>query len=477
MESLHKRINHGIEYSLQHPSEEGERYLMCLAATDLGTGHILRDARPENYWYKECALNAAQQYTGELDSCALVDNTTLVNAFELLDPKSTSAHVQASDIFDLATVINTVVFEENLIYLQNEKVTKQKINALFDNLNIVELPWGQEDDFSLMIDNAWGEAERYTPDLFQSSPLDKQFIEHWQKITGLELTTDALLWTGDYRKYFSSIDSDAVEETVNGNFYPSESYFSHLNNYKTERFVTETSVRTVFYTLLSNLTNVSYHSNAYRSKLQRILFESTANFVSSDSLNLLNHINDGFYSDIAKDNLLSAPIQLPFALSAALSGTKTPQDFIDKINELRVLAGPLRERKNELAQAIRDQDQAAVTAINKAIADNAKSLSEHKYNLGNGMVAKKLLSPGGARPIFGALGKLLLHFAVLPKDVKDVLRQRTVRPELWILSDISAQARQATECLPRLYQLLECKGVSVDKKDRQQIREALARFA
>tara|TARA_R110001583_G_scaffold17299_1_gene70103 strand:- start:1606 stop:3039 length:1434 start_codon:yes stop_codon:yes gene_type:complete len=476
MESLHNRINQGVEYFLQNPSEEGEQYLMCLAAIDQGTGHTLRDARPENYWYKEFAVNVAQQYTKELNSCALIDNTTLVNAFKLLDPKITSSHVQASDIFDLATVINAVVFEENLIYLQNKKVTKQKINALFENLNVVELPWGQEDDFSLMVDNTWGEAERFTPDLFQNSPLDKQFLEHWQKITGLELTTDALRWTGDYRKYFSSVDSEAVEALINCSFRSSESYFSYLNDYKTNLFVTESSIRTVFYTLLSNVINVTYHSNAYRSKLQRMLFESTENFVSSDSLNLLSHINEGFYNDIARDNLISAPVQLPFTLSAALSGTNTPQDFINKINELRVLARPFRERKNELAEAIRDQDQAALTAINKAIVDNAKSLSEHKYNLGNGIVAKKLLSPGGARPLFGALGKLLLHFPVLPKDVKDVLRQRTVRPELWILSDISAQARQAIECLPRLYQMLECKGISVDKNDRKQIREALARF-
>lgn len=149
----------------------------------------------------------------------------------------------------------------------------------------------------------------------------------------------------------------------------------------------------------------------------------------------------------------------------------------EKIIYLRELVGPLRARRLEFEQAFRNQDQPMVHALAKAIKEDARLLAKSEFAAGRGLLSKLILSPGGARPAFGALGKLLVSFSKLPSEVREVLRQRCVRPELWAITRLSAQARRTINCLDPLYDLLKQKGFVLDPQKAASSLNVLKRLA
>jgi hypothetical protein len=156
---------------------------------------------------------------------------------------------------------------------------------------------------------------------------------------------------------------------------------------------------------------------------------------------------------------------MPFVLSAALAGARSCAELCANVVKLRKLAEPLRHKRNELTLAWRNKDQAAVNALSHAVTDGARALASIQYFAGHGLVARLVLSPGGARPAFGALGQLLISFSGLPDDVKAVLRHRLVRPELWAVTQLSAQARRVIDCVDPLYELMRPKGLRASRAD------------
>ena len=477
MESLNSRINSEIEYSLKNPSLEARRELACYAALDMSTGHILRDKRLDIEWYINNARSTIDSLFSSNDQRGIVDTTTLVNAFNILDPNRDPSYFTGGAIFDFATFLNAIVYEDTLVFLKNPEINKADINRIIEDLNVIELPWGGDDDFSIIVENAWGEAERWTPDLFSHPQWKDKHQRHWSTLCGHNLDIDTSDWPKDYREYFSSVDLMAVEKAVNEIDELDDSYGNILIDYNFKPFVVESSIRAVFYLILGNAIEANYYASSHRSRLKEIIIEATSDALAVNEDRLANHVHDSFYKDLSTDALVTPSVELPFILPATLSGIKNNQQLLEKINELRLLTKPLRKKRSELSIAIRNQDQANLHAIAAAITEQAKALSKAQYFLGHSIVSKLILSPGGARPIFGALGKLLLHFSKLPDNVQEILNSRLIRPELWTITSLSAQARRAINCLPILYDLLAEKNIPISETIVKENEAFLIRLA
>lgn len=484
--SMVEQIDEQIDYSLQNLNNESHRSLLSFAALDMGLGHVLRDRRRDAEWFKQAAQNAVNAVIPQSGTCALLDTTTLLNAYRILHPDIGVEALPPGAIFDLATFISACLFEDNIVFLDNSGVSASEVTELLGGLPAVSLAWQDEGDLGIIIENTWGEAERYTPGLFNHPALRDRFVEHWSLLSGNEVELKAASWPADYRKYFSSIDSSAIKTAIIGTdedhylryasedvkYGPSDDHFMH-------EFITESSIRTVFYSLLSNALNVTYYASSFRSRLREMVYEYTERTVVSDTQALFSRLNQVFHEDVAKDDLGDPDVEMPFALSAALMGVKSCAELCEHIAELRDAVGPLRKNRNELATAWRNRDQAAVRALVKAVTEDAKLLADHTFFAGHGILSHLLLSSGGARTALGALGKLLLCFSKLPDDVKELLRQRCVRPELWVVTRLSAQARRVINCVDPVNDLLKRKGSlsDVHKSEEEWQLKMLERLA
>ena len=87
-----------------------------------------------------------------------------------------------------------------------------------------------------------------------------------------------------------------------------------------------------------------------------------------------------------------------------------------------------------------------------------------------------MLLVGGARPIMGALGVLVAHYLKLPDEVRDILKSRLVRPEMWFLTELSAEARQTTNVLQPLTRLLRTKGYAPNANEFSVLERELTRL-
>ena len=145
--------------------------------------------------------------------------------------------------------------------------------------------------------------------------------------------------------------------------------------------------------------------------------------------------------------------------------------------ELRSLSSPLRAKRKELEQALRAGDLPVVQRLTRAIADDAAALASSDYFLGHSVPGRIAVSIGGARPLFGALGHLLVSFSRLPDEVKAILRARFVRPEIWAVARLGSEARHMLNATDHLYSLLAAKGLQISRADRDANREILMRLS
>ena len=468
-------IDNGIEYALNNPGRDSHRELFCYAALDMSLGHVLRDRRRDPAWFGTEAQQDISEVMPASGTCGILDTTTVVNAFCILSENEPVASLPPGSIFDLATFVSACIFEDNVVFLANRRVSTNDIASLLDELPVRELPWGSDSGFSVIVENTWGEAERYAPALFNHPNWRAKYVEHWSALVGESLDLSAASWPGDYRRYFSSIDSVAIESAIVGHD-PGDDHLTTVFDLA-KGFVTESSVRAVFYSVLANAIGATYHASSFRTRLREMIYEQAAHTVVTDTMEILKRLDEAFHQDIAKDDLVISEVEVPFALSAALAGVTTCSELCENVMKLRGIAAPLRAKRAELALAWRNQEQASVHALLKAVTNDARRLADCEFFAGHGLMAKLILSPGGARPTLGALGRLLLCFSKLPKEVQEVLRQRCVRPELWAVSRLSAQARRVINCLDPLYELLKPKGLVLSPIEASTHLEVLRRLA
>lgn len=467
--SMVHEIDAQIDYAVQNPHEETHRCLLSFAALDLGLGHVLRDRRRDPSWFQHDARHAVNAAIPQTGTCALLDTTTLLNAYRILHPDIEVKSVPPGAIFDLATFVSACLFEDNLVFLENPGVSSTEVTKLLEGLSVVSLAWEDDSDLGIIVEHTWAEAERYTPGLFNDRTLREGFVKHWSSLIGKDVGLNVASWPADYRQYFSSVDAYAVQSAIVGTDQDENIMYSSIDDDFLHEFITQSSIRVLFYSLLSNALNVTYYASSFRSRLREMVYQYTEHSVVTDTQALFKSLNDVFHEDIAKDEFVVPDIVMPFALSAALMGVTSCAELCEHIAELREAVTPLRKKRNELATAWRNHDQAAVRALVKAVTEDAKLIADHTFFAGHGITSQLILSSGGARTALGALGKLLLCFSGLPDDVKELLRQRCVRPELWVVARLSAQARRVINCVDPVNDLLKRKGklLDADKPERE----------
>jgi hypothetical protein len=146
-----KTIEHGIQYALDNPGPDTHRQLLCYAALDMSPGHVLRDRREQPQWYSQRAQAAVAEVMPAAGTSAIVDTTTLVNAFCVLNDREPVESLPPGALFDVATFISACVFEDHVLFLSNRRVSSRDVASLLPGSSVRELPWGNESDFALIV--------------------------------------------------------------------------------------------------------------------------------------------------------------------------------------------------------------------------------------------------------------------------------------------------------------------------------------
>jgi hypothetical protein len=346
------------------------------------------------------------------------------------------------------------------VYLDAPNLPKSRIEQLLHGkIAVTAIPWQSDQTINLILSHIWGGAEWLIPQLFANETWAARAHHFWEVIIGEQLGWRISKVTGNYRQYFASVESSAIEWAIaktDPDYVGLTPVGAKMG--MDERFVCESTIRAVFYTLLSNVTGATYYSNAYRTYTKNLLLSEFHKDAVNQTADIFRFLEQHYWADIAEDHLIKTDVKMPFIFSSVLRGTETVQDVCERIVELRMVCEPLRAKRRELESALKRKDQAVLHALVKSVGDNGETLAQNQYFIGRSIPARLALSIGGARPVFGGLGYLLTCLARLPDDVVKVLRMRFVRPELWVITRLSSEAREMISSVDHFYKLIHQKG-------------------
>lgn len=465
-----------IEYLRHNSSGDLPRVLKCHAAFDTGDSHVLRGLATTDEWWDSALESFRLDGSGNI---CVVDNTTLHNAMYLLDPEHEVSGIDGSHILDLATFLKAYLFEDRVAFIDaGTGIEAKSARVLGESSVLVPLTWAKNKPQSDLLDHLWSRAEVHCADLFRMPAWKEQSRQFWSDWTGVQLKPEEGAWPLSYRKYFSSIESVAVNHAIVGDRNLSSLQFDEFTYRmgQAQRTIVESTMRTLFYLYVGNAMSASYYSSSLRSPIKDWIVKEH-DISHRTHLKHITEFIEPKLRGVASNTELAIASPVPFVLSAVLRRAGHLNEVPSLLSEMREKMAPLRAKRRELELEIHKGNSAAIEGLTKAVMEDAASLARSNFFFDDSVTGRFILSIGGARPIFGALGYLAAHFLDLPDEVKVILKSRIVKPELWALTVLSAEARQCLNFVPQFASLMESKGCGPDRHDLEKISRTLNRLS
>lgn len=458
--------------------------LLSIAAFDVPTSHVIR-GEAANWFVEARKVLTLTQVPNE--SVALIDTTTLRNAIAILFSQRDINDVPAGAILDAGTFVNAYVFEDALMYLDPrgpdtaDPAKGIETAALPADAPLRAIQWRSSEMHSKVLTHLWDRAESFTSAICQHPEWQPVLQQYWSTVLGADVPKDFYVRQAAFRTYFSSISSMAMEQGVvdrdryhNWSALPYDEWLGLQN-----RFAAESTVRAVFCQLYACSTGTVYHANAYRAQVRNLLSDRFRQDASTINGSMIDFLQKHFWGAAAgemKELLGTEPVEFPFVMLAVLSDASTGSEVLERLSELREKASPFRARRTELTEAFIRGDVASLGALKRAVTADARAFANLKQLAGKSAILRGILTVGGARPILGALGSVAANFLKLPDDVKAIVRARMVRPEIWTLTHLAAEAREGLQVLPSLVKLLGKRGYRPDPREYGQVERELQRL-
>ena len=282
------------EAALHHSmsrDDDSLAHLLSFAAFDVPSGHVL-NWRTDHEWFSE-GVRLSRPALPPGRSIALLDNTTLTNALTLLSPDHGVTGLPAGAILDLGTFATAFVFEDHLVALNPGPVVDAVATKLLPgDSQLVQLAWQSNETFGKVLTHLWDASERFTSGLCQAPAWQTVLQRHWTYILGADIPEDFYLKQGDYRKYFSSVCSMAMEHAiVETDRYHDWSALSHGEWLGLrDSFAAESTLRAVFCQFYASAIGATYYANAYRAQIRSLVSSEVTHTDPRTSLALLEYL-------------------------------------------------------------------------------------------------------------------------------------------------------------------------------------------
>jgi hypothetical protein len=452
------------ENYLDVDNDDSTASLLSLASFDVPSGHVIRyETRAD--WYAEARRVIRPANAAPDRSVGFLDTTTLINALSLLSSNAPIVKLPAGAILDLGTFVNAYVFEDDLVYLDPDAPHLMQLmeSALPADAPLSALRWQSNTTHSTVLTHLWDAAERFTAALCKHDSWQPLLREYWSIILGADVPPDFYEKQTAFRDYFSSVSSLAMEQAVVGSDRYHDWSANSFDDWMglQDEFAAESTLRAVFCQLYACCIDASYYSNVYRAQVRKLVSDKLSQDAPAVNSAMISFVQREFWKSASADaqSLFDAtPIELPLVLFAVLRGADRATMCVERLCTIREKAALFRAHRAELSDAFARGEIAAVTALRRAVSEDARAFANLNELAGQSRMLRGILTVGGARPVLGALGCLASHFLKLPDDVKSVVRARMVRPELWFLTGLAAEARETMQALPALRRILRSRG-------------------
>lgn len=471
------------EYYLDRDDDDAAASLLSLASFDVPSGHVIRNERRAD-WYATARRVIRPPNATPDRSVAFLDTTTLINALSILSSNAPVVKLPAGAILDLGTFLNAYVFEDDLVYLDptTAHVTQLMESALPADAPLSALHWQTNEIHGTVLTHLWDASERFTAALCKHASWQPLLREYWSIILGADVPPNFYEKQTKFRTYFSSVASIAMEQAVIGSDQYHDWSAAPFDAWVglQDEFAAESTLRAVFCQLYACCIDASYYSNVYRAQVRTLVSDKLIHEAPAVNSAMIAFVQKEFWKSASADTqaLLDAtPIELPLVLFAVLKGADRSTICVERLCAIRERASVFRAHRAELSDAFARGDIAAITALRRAVTVDARAFASLNELAGQSRMLRGILTVGGARPLLGALGCLASHFLKLPDDVKSVLRARMVRPELWFLTGLAAEARETMQALPALRRILRSRGYAPDADDTDALETEVQRLA
>jgi hypothetical protein len=412
------------------------------------------------------------QYVAPFQKDAVFVDTTTLATVEALAAGHYSVYGSTPEVsvtpgilYDLCAFINAVVLFDSVLYLENPFVDPAKLNTglasgepplrqlpvkSFDGAashhdpivgvggGLTSLMWNAEVEVML-----WRDAR--TPAAREA----RDAVAHgWRCATGAEVRIDQFADDNHIRHQFSSDGPQLLRAALEGEHSaPDEKIKLFLDS----SFLTESTVRSVFNTGVSEMIGIGYAASSARLPFRRYWLDiqdvACSQFLVSEQLDIA-------LRDAATRTIDRVSLELPFFPAAVLREIKDPSELLPAIGRLRDAAAGFRNRRADLNAAIDDRNDRVIKELTLAVQDESRSLAQMLTVPAIGAAIAIVTAPVTlAHSLWLPVLALYAGFKDLNESNKERLCRRLSKRHLCFLTKTASQSRELLDAYPQVGRL------------------------
>lgn len=465
--------------SLRENEAEARRIFDSLSADELaplaGFGFTI-----ENSWSfsdrKEKVFAAlsdwhAQHVEPFRKDAVMVDTTTLatVEAFARggyeIGGHSYELSVTPGLLYDLCTFINAVVLFDTVFHLESSLIDSGNLNASLASKDppLRRLPVQSFDGAAIEEDPIVGVGGALTSLMWNAQAEVSSW--RWGHTPGAREARDAVgaAW-GCATNSDVKVDQFANGECLDHDFYSDGPQLLHqalkfehvapdekMKLFLDPTYLTESTVRSIFNTGLSEAIGVGYAASSARLPFRRYWLDiqdaARAQLLVSKQL-------DVALRGAATRTVDKVSLELPFFAAAVIRNIRDPKDLLPTIGRLRNEAAGFRARRAELNAAIDEGNDPVIAELSRAVQDESKSLMKMLAVPVIGATIAVVTAPVALAHSLWVPMLVVYAFSkdLVPED-RERLHRRLARRHLCFLTKTADQSRQLLDAYPAIDKL------------------------
>lgn len=411
------------------------------------------------------------------------DTTILYTVKSLFIDDRRSYYVTPQTLFDLSTIVNSVILYDKIIFLENPYFDAYWFNEKLGNDPIfITLPVKgfideqgdlAESAMSQLFDAFWkascGNMKNLrNADISTDMGNEKnEIIKSWRYLLNRDLT-ESEVFHDEYDSNWSSTPSQLLDSLIsyqdrdfNIQIATEEGAMLH------EGYLMDCNTRCLFNNNLSFALDLPYVPTVSRFPFHSVHYKRSR--IIHSNLATVSQLNDVYkrYSS-AYVSPSDCSIQLPFFLSVVLNKCDTLEDFFKVLSEIRSQTDSIRVKRKELEQAIADGNGNEIRKIHNAFLKETDTIKEKFQGFAIQAMLTGLISLLSTKdPSY-----VILFVSLIINNNNpwiDRLINRYLRPTEQVLSDLSVVAFEITNQFPKIHKLWNLP----DEKNNKYFKEGL----
>ncbi len=433
-------------------------------------------------WNEECV----EPYR---ENAVLVDTTTLATVKALTQGSVTAVELQVTPgiLYDLCAFINSVVLFDTVFHLEASHVDTAALNQAISPADppLRQLPIRSFDGeaasaenpiigvggaLTSLMWNARGEVNSWRKGETNASREARDTVAAaWTQATGFPVRVDQFA-DGRFMDHgFSSDGPQLLRQALDVQQLPTD---AEVRDRMSTSYITESTVRSVFNTGVSEMIGVGYAASSARLPFRRYWLD----LQGAMRRQLLEAQLDVSLREAATKTVDRVELELPFFTAAVLGRIKEPSELLRAIGDLREEAAGFRALRAELEAAIDQRNDKVIVELKRAVNQESKNLLAALAVPAFAAAVAIVTAPATlAQSLWIPAMALLAGYKQLDGSNRELLKRRLTKRHLCFLTKTADQSRCLLNALPVVEKLWPI-SAWVPRKEFPPIFDSLARL-